>query len=142
MLRIEIITPDETVYEGDADSVNLPTADGEITVLPHHIPLMGILVPGTILVHLGKEEKVFAVGRGVIEIDGSTLRILAESADPAERLGEEAAIVAAKERAEKLMSEKRTDAEGFAEATAILERELARLKTVRKHRAGRPRGGA
>jgi hypothetical protein len=43
----------------------------------------------------------------------------------------------ARQTAEKLVSERRADSEGFAEATAILDRELARLKTVRKHRSRR-----
>ncbi|TSC58533.1 MAG: F-type H+-transporting ATPase subunit epsilon [Candidatus Peregrinibacteria bacterium Greene0416_19] len=137
MLKLEIITPDGPVFEGDADSISLPTPDGEITVLPHHIPLMSIVVPGSMLVRRGSEELIFAVTRGVIEVDGTTVRVLAESADPAERLAEETAIIQAKERAETLVAERRGDAEGFAEATAILEKELSRLTTVRRHRARR-----
>ncbi len=136
MLHVEIITPDETVYSGDAESVTLPTAEGEITVLPHHIPLIGVLIPGTVIIHVKGKESVFAVSRGVIEIDGATVRVLADTADRAEAL-EEAAIEKAKTTAEQLVNEKRADAEGFAEATAILEKEMARLRTIRRHRAGR-----
>ena len=134
MLKLSIITPDRTVYDGDADSVTVPTADGEITVLPHHTPLVSAVVPGSILVRKGKEEWLFAVSRGVIEVDGRSMRILADTADRAEELEEEA-VAKAKAAAEKLMTEKRSDAEGFAEATAILERELARLKVARRHRS-------
>ena len=134
MLHLTIITPDDTVFTGDVLAVTLPTADGEITVLPQHIPLVSAVVPGTIIVKTAEGERVFAVSRGVLEVDGKTMRILTDTADRAEAL-EEAAVEAAKARAEKLMTEKRSDAEGFAEATAILERELARLKTVRRHRA-------
>lgn len=140
MLSIDIITPDETVFSGDAQSITLPTAEGEITVLPHHIPLIGVLVPGTVIVRTQGQESVFAVSRGVIEVDGASVRVLADTADRAEGL-EEAAIERAKEAAEKLVTEKRADREEFAEATAILERELARLKTARRHRSvrGAPR---
>jgi F0F1-type ATP synthase epsilon subunit len=51
---------------------------------------------------------------------------------------EEAAIEAAKARAEQLVADRRSDSEGFAEATAILEKELARLKSVRRRRGSRP----
>ena len=136
MLHFELITPDSTVFEGEVDSVSIPTPDGEITVLPHHIPIISIVWPGSILVRIGKEEKLFAVSRGVVEVDGNSLRILADTADRAEELEEEA-IEKAKAAAEKLMSEKRHDAEGFAEATALLERELARLQVKRRHRARR-----
>ena len=140
MLHLDLITPDGTVYQGDADAISLPTPDGEITVLPHHIPLISVLAPGTVLVRTGKEERLFAVSRGVIEVDGPSIRVLADTADRAEGL-EEAAIEKAKKTAEALVTERRHDTEGFAEATAILERELARLRTVRRHRAGRPTPG-
>jgi F-type H+-transporting ATPase subunit epsilon len=136
MLHLDIITPDETVFEGECDAVTLPTADGEITVLPHHVPLMSTLVPGTVIVRKDKEEFIFAVTRGVIEIDGRSARILAETADRAEGL-QEAAIEKAKADAQKLLSERREDTEGFAEATALLERELAKLHTIRRHHARR-----
>ena len=122
------------MYEGDADSVSLPTPDGEITVLPHHIPMISIVVPGSILVREGTSERLFAVSRGVIEIDGQNLRVLADSAERADELQEEA-IAQAKQRAEQLLKDRREDAEGFAEATALLERELARLHTIRRHRS-------
>ena len=137
MIHAHLITPDGTIFEGDVDAISLPTPDGEITVLPHHIPLISIVVPGTIVVRQGRDEKVFAVSQGVIEVDGKTIRILADTADRAEEL-QEAAVEAAKSRAETLRAEKRHDAEGFAEATGIMERELARLQTIRRMRA---RGG-
>ncbi len=130
-MRLEIITPDGTVFEGDAQSVSIPTPDGEITVLPHHIPLMSIVLPGSVMVRENGEERLLAVSRGVIEIDGQTVRLLVDSADRAEEL-EEQVIEKAKQAAEKLRTERREDAEGFAEATALLERELARLTTVRR----------
>lgn len=133
LLHLAIITPDRTVFEGDVDSVSLPTPDGEITILPHHIPLLSILVAGSILVRQNVDEYLFAVSRGAIEVDGQSIRILAETADRAADLEEEA-IERAKEEAQRLMSDKQGDTEGFAQASAMLERELARLKVVRKHR--------
>lgn len=137
MLHLEIITPQSVAWQGEVDAVALPTGDGEIVVLPHHVPLVATIVPGTVTVSIGSAEHVFAVSRGVMEVDGLHMRILTDIADPADAL-DEAAIEEAKRKAEVLMTEKRHDVEGFAEATAILERELARLKTVRHHRARRP----
>lgn len=134
MLRFQLITPDRVLYEGDAESVSLPTPDGEITVLPHHIPLISIVVPGSLVVRGGGEEHVFAVTRGVVEIDGRALRVLADTADRADEL-EEAAIEKAKKEAEKLARERQDNAEGFAEATAILDREIARLGAIRRRKA-------
>lgn len=136
MLHVSITTPEGTIYSGNADAVTLPTATGEITVLPHHVPLISIVLPGTIMLKSGGETHFLAVSRGVVEIDGKTIRILADSADRVDELEEEA-IERAKASAEKLKAEKQHDVEGFAEATAILERELARLKTIRRHRSHR-----
>ena len=134
MLHVELITPDRTVFDVEADSISLPTPMGEITVLPHHLPLISIVTAGSITVRKGREEQLFAVSRGVIEVDGTSLRVLVDTADRAEEL-EEAAIEKAKAAAEKLLSERRHDSEGFAEATAMLERELARLQVKRRHRS-------
>lgn len=136
MIHARIITPEETVFEGDVESLTLPTAEGEITVMGGHVPLIGVLTPGTVIARKGKEEWLFSCSRGVIEIDGKSIRVLADTADRAESL-EETAVEAARAAAEKLASERRHDAEGFAEATAILDRELARLRTIRRHRSRR-----
>src|SRR3989338_6596266 len=135
-IRLEIITPERVVFQVEADSVSLPTPEGEITILPHHIPLISIVVAGSVLVRKGTDEQLFAVSRGVIEVEGSTLRVLTETADRAAELEEEA-IEKAKKVAEELLKQKQDDTEGFAEATALLERELARLHVARKHRSRR-----
>jgi F-type H+-transporting ATPase subunit epsilon len=133
MLHLEIVTPDRQMFEGDVLSVSLPTPDGEITILPHHIPLISIVSPGTITIREKGKEHLMAVSRGVVEIDGKTIHVMVDTADRAEEL-EEQAILAAKAEAEKLQKEKRDDREGFAEATALLERELAKLQLVRRRR--------
>lgn len=135
-LSLEIITPDEQVFSGQAEAVTLPATDGEVTILPGHIPLIATLVPGTAVVQHDGQRLVLAMTRGVLETDGRNVRVLAQSADRADGLQEEV-IERAKQAAEKLLAERRDDREGFAEASALLEREIARLKTVRRHRAGR-----
>jgi len=138
MVPLKITTPDGPTFEGEVDSVSLPTPQGEITILPHHIPLISIVVPGAITIRQQGEEHLLAVSRGVIEVDGKTIRVMVDTADRADALQEEA-ILQAKTKAEQLQKEKRNDLEGFAEATAILERELARLHVVRRRRSGRSR---
>ena len=136
MLHIEIVTPEGVLYSAAADSISLPTPDGEITILPHHIPLISSVAPGGILIRHGKEEFFFAVSRGAVEIDGTTVHVIVDSADRAEEL-EEQVILEAKAKAEALQKERRGDLEGFAEATAALERELAKLQVVRRPKPGR-----
>ncbi len=139
MIHLDITTPDGSVYAGDAESVTLPTADGEITVLGGHVPLITVLGSGSMVVRAGGEETLYAVSRGVVEITGTNIKVLADIADRAEKL-EEATIEQARKRAEELRSQRQGDAEAFADATALLERELARLTAVRRLKSRSKRG--
>lgn len=135
-LQFKIVTPERVVFEDTVDGVVLPTTEGEITLLPHHIPLVTLLSAGVLRIKKGNEEILLAVSGGVVEIDGKRIIVLADTAERADELEEEK-IEKARQSAEKLMQEKRHDAEGFAEATAALERELARLKAIKRHRRSR-----
>ena len=46
MINFEIATPERVVFREQVRQVSVPTLDGEITVLPHHLPLVSILSPG------------------------------------------------------------------------------------------------
>lgn len=132
-LQFKIVTPERVVFEDTVDAVVLPTVEGEITILPHHIPLVTLLRAGEVRIKKGTDEIPLAVSGGVIEVDGQKVVVLADTAERADELEEEK-IEKARVAAQKLMEEKRHDAEGFAEASAMLERELARLKVVRRRR--------
>ena len=130
-LKFEIITPERVVLKDEVDQITIPTAEGEITVLPNHIPLIAVLRPGEIVAKKGKEEIAMACSGGFIEVTGDKVLILADTAEKAEELVE-AEIEKARERAQKILEEKHLDAEKYADAAAGLERELARLKVARK----------
>lgn len=137
MISVTLITPEQTAFSGEASSITIPTTTGEITVLPGHIPLITTLAPGMMTVRMKDGEHFFAVSRGVVEVSAKNIRVLSDIADRVDSLDEQA-IEQAKAKAEDLMKEKRGDTEGFAEATAILDREIARLRSVRR-RPGRSR---
>jgi F-type H+-transporting ATPase subunit epsilon len=130
-IKFEITTPEKTVYSDEVDQVTIPTKQGEITILPDHIPLVAALLPGELRVVKDKEEKVMAVSGGFVEVAANKIVILADSAEHAEEIDVKRAEEA-KARAEKLLSEKRFDAEEFALLSAKIEKELARLKVARK----------
>lgn len=132
-IKFKIVTPEKTVYEEEIDQVTLPTADGEITVLPNHIPLISILVPGELDVKVDGEEIVMAVSGGMIEMRSNELTILADTAERAGEIDLKRAEEA-KERAEKLKEERmQADEAQYATAAAILEKNLARIRVARKH---------
>lgn len=134
-MKFKIITPERVVFEDEVDEATLPTTEGEITVLPHHIPLVTLSKAGVIRLKKGSKEEFLAVSGGYIEVEpGSRLTVLADTAERAEELDIKK-IEEAHERARKIMEEKiHTDDVAYASAAVALERELARLKVIHKHR--------
>jgi F-type H+-transporting ATPase subunit epsilon len=80
-LRFSAVTPAGVAVDQTADSVTLPTAAGEITVLPNHIPLVSILKPGTVTVRTGDKAQEFTVTGGFIQVTGDETVVLAETAE-------------------------------------------------------------
>lgn len=135
-LKFEIITPERVVYKDEVDQVTIPTAEGEITVLPNHIPLIAVLCPGELVAKKDGKEIAMACSSGFIEVTPDKVLVLADTAEKAEELVEEE-IEKARERAQKILEEKHVDTEKYTEAAAALERELARLKVARKRSRAR-----
>src|SRR4030042_1609174 len=132
-IKFKIVTPEKTVFEDEIDQVTLPTAEGEITVLPDHIPLISVLAPGELVAKTDGEETAMAISGGMIEVRKNEITILADTAERAEEI-DIARAEEAKTRAEKLKDEKiRMDETEYATAAAILEKNLARTKVARKH---------
>tara|TARA_B100000886_G_scaffold320393_1_gene261801 strand:- start:943 stop:1323 length:381 start_codon:yes stop_codon:yes gene_type:complete len=71
--KIEIITPDKSIYSGNTEEVVLPCFEGQATILKNHIPLITFLRPG--IVEIGKDEK-FYVEDGTVEFSDNNLLIL------------------------------------------------------------------
>ncbi len=134
-IKFEIATPERVVLKRQARQVTIPTQEGEITVLPDHSPLVSILKPGVIEAKLEDDSiEIMSVSGGFVEVLKSKLVILADSAERAEELDEQA-VEEAKNRAqsskEKAESE---DTREFTEIAVKLERELARLSAVKRWR--------
>jgi F-type H+-transporting ATPase subunit epsilon len=137
-LQFEITTPERVVLTREADSITIPTAEGEITVLPGHVPLVGVLRAGMITVRAGGQEEFLAVAGGFFEIQpGGKVIALADSADRAEELDLAKVEEARARAAEALTGAKNADAVATAAASAALEREMSRLKVARRHHARR-----
>ena len=61
-LKLEIVTPDATVYSGDVHMVTLPAVEGQVGIYPRHVPLLTRIVPGEIIVRKNGDEQFLAVG--------------------------------------------------------------------------------
>lgn len=80
-MKIEIITPDQKIFEGDIKSVRVPGTKGSFQVLKDHAPLISTLDNGpVIIVDLAGNEKRFIINGGVIEVKMNKIILLAESA--------------------------------------------------------------
>ncbi len=77
-MNLEIITPDKTIFKGEADLVQLPGIDGSFEILNNHAPLISALKQGKIKVGKGKSEEFFDIKGGVIEVLENKVLILAE----------------------------------------------------------------
>lgn len=134
-LHFQIATPERVVFDArEVEAITLPTKQGEITVLPDHLPLVASLVPGEVRVKISGQDVLMAVSGGFIEVKPGKVVVLADTAERAEEIDEKRAAEA-RERAHKLMQQERVAEEtDYAALAAKLEKELARLKVVRKHR--------
>lgn len=132
-IHLRVTSPLGVLFDASCDHVTVETCEGQITVLPSHIPLLTTLVPGELLIKSGKEEIPLVIYGGFCEVQPrSHVSILA---DGAEHIGglDEQTVKEAIEAAERLKKEKfRT--EEFEDAALSLERELARMRVLKKYR--------
>ena len=98
-LTLEIVTPEARVYSDTIDTVVIPTVDGEIGILPGHIPLLTQVADGELRVTKGGKDIFLAVGNGFAQVEGDKISILAERAINEEKI-DEAAVEEALKRAE------------------------------------------
>jgi F-type H+-transporting ATPase subunit epsilon len=79
-LRVAIISPERTIYEGDADMVVAPAWDGEVGVLRGHAPMLVLLGAGEMRVTTGGSEQRFHVEGGFMQVADDVVTVLSESA--------------------------------------------------------------
>lgn len=104
-LTLQIVTPEARVYNDTVDAVVIPTVDGEIGILPGHIPLLTQVEHGELRVTKDGRTQQLAVGSGFAEIAGDTVSVLAENAMRVEAI-DEAAVEKAIQRAQEALKDK------------------------------------
>lgn len=103
-MKISIITPEKTAFKGEADSVVLETVEGEIGILPGHLPLVTLLKAGDIEIEHNGEKQFLAVDKGFAEVSGDNIRVLTEAAIDVDSIDMEA-VQQAEERARRYLAE-------------------------------------
>jgi len=128
-LRLDIVSAEKQIFSGDAEFVFVTGEMGELGIAPGHSQLITTLRPGYVRVVLpSKEEEVFYISGGMLEIQPYIVSVLADTAMRADDI-DEAAALAAKEQAEKVLSGK-TTAIDVAKATAEIATVAAQIRAI------------
>lgn len=135
-IKVDVVSAEESLFQGNAKFVALPGEAGELGVLPGHTPLITRIRPGTVKIVLedGSEESIFVAG-GLLEIQPGHVTVLSDTAIRADDL-DEAKSLEARRRAEESLSKVKDKAE-LAVVQAELEMLAAQAMAARKLRANK-----
>ena len=120
--KVEIISPDKTIYSGKSNEVILPCYEGQVTVLKDHIPLITFLRPG--LIEVGKDEK-FYVEDGTVEFVGNNLLILSPTIQSLKNIKSDQISHMLNEAEKKILNDKISDKQKY-----ILNYKIETLKQI------------
>jgi len=135
-IHVDIVSAEGQIFSGEASMVFVPGSLGELGIAPRHAPLLTTLKAGEVRVQTeGQDEQSFYVGGGALEIQPHLVTVLADTAARAHDL-DEAAALAAKQRAEDAVRERKDKVE-IAEAQAELLRAMAQLRAIERLRKKR-----
>lgn len=126
-LHLEIVTPEKKVFDDAVEVVTIPTASGEVGILPNHAPLISTLKPGILSYTIkGATEKMVIAG-GFIEVNSNKVSILADVAERSEEIDAEAARQE-REATEKILASWKGTEEELEAELEKLEKAQARLQ--------------
>ena len=120
--KVEIISPDKTIYSGKSNEVILPCYEGQVTVLKDHIPLITFLRPG--LIEVGKDEKFYAED-GTVEFVENNLLILSPTVQNLKNIKSDQISHMLNEAEKKILDDKISDKQKY-----ILNYKIETLKQI------------
>ncbi|MES2507768.1 MAG: ATP synthase F1 subunit epsilon [Verrucomicrobiota bacterium] len=134
-LKLEIVTPEARIFSDEVDTVVLPGFEGEMGVLPAHAPLVTTLQVGELRYTKGGKTTELAVGEGLVEVTGSTTRVLTDMALSSDEIDEKAVEEAMERAKHSLESLKHGEQqEEVAAVMAMIQRSAAQLQLKRKRK--------
>jgi F-type H+-transporting ATPase subunit epsilon len=131
-LHLEIVTPEERVFSGEAQMVVVPGVEGDLGILPDHMPLMTQINPGELCISTTSGNQYLAIGGGFLEVLPDRVSVMTDMAVPESEIDEKAAEEAV-ERARKEIAEQALSGEELATVEASLLRSLAKLHVKRRN---------
>ena len=133
-LTLEIVTPEARVYSDTIDSVVIPTVEGEIGILPGHIPLLTQVADGELRVTKGTTTTYLVIGGGFAEIDGDKVSVLAERAIAEEQIDEKFVEEAMKRAEQAIKEAKNMDPNEFEHLQNMVRFSGSQLALKRRRR--------
>lgn len=132
-MTLDIVSAERLLFSGDVLQIEVSGEMGELGVCPGHTPLLTSIKPGNVCVVLpNQKEEVYYVSGGMLEVQPEVVTVLADTAARADDI-DQAQALAAKERAEKAVSERRSEIE-YSQALAELADATARLRAIQRLR--------
>jgi len=132
-MHVDIVSAEESIFSGTASFLLARSTDGELGVMPRHVPLLAQLQPGEVMLRDEfDEEHFYYASGGIIEVQPQVVTVLADTASRARDL-DEAAAQEAKKRAEQAI-ENRSGEIDYARAQAELAEAAAQLRTIQSLR--------
>ena len=131
-LRLVVVTPEGKTFDSDVEQVVMPGVEGELGILPGHVPLLTAIQPGEVDLRAGSRGDELAVGGGFAEVTGDRVTILTDMAVKPEDIDEHA-VEKALQSAQQALLEKKAGPEAEA-LMAMIQRSTVQLNLKRKRR--------
>lgn len=80
-MRVTIISPERSIFDGDATAVVAPAYDGEVGILPRHAPFMTLLGDGRLTVRQSDRVQAYHVRGGFLQVVNDVVNVVAEHAE-------------------------------------------------------------
>ena len=137
-IKVDVVSAEESIFSGDAELVSLPGKSGELGILPGHVPLITLIRPGFVRIHLpGKKqevEQVFVAG-GVLEVQPDLVTVLADTAVRSNDLDEAKAAKALEDaRAQRQNATGEIEIARLEAEMAALAAQIVAIKKIRQQR--------
>lgn len=130
-VRLDVVSAEDQLFSGTVQSIQVTGSEGELGILPGHIPLLTALKPGMVrIVTEEGEEEFFYVAGGVMEVQPDSVTVLSDTAVRGDDLDEQAAEKAM-QHAREALADSSPDM-SYAEAAAELARAIAQLRVLQQ----------
>ncbi|MDR1368200.1 MAG: F0F1 ATP synthase subunit epsilon [Candidatus Accumulibacter sp.] len=138
IMQIDIVSAEQLIFSGEASFAVFPGEMGELGIFPRHAPLLALIKPGSIRLHVpGTEElESIYVSGGILEVQPTLITLLTDTAVRADDLDEAKAIEAQKQAREKLKG--RESGVDFAKAEAELAQAVAQIRAIKTRKRRLP----